>query len=531
MGRGLPIRGIVIFFGLSANAFSQFAEEDIQYWIGQGEQRAVLVVDWHATGQSALAWGYRFDEPATTEQMLREIAAADPNLYVRLGTRGAFGVPLFGVGYDRDRDGFALTDGTIFERGVAVTGPSDGATAFDDRDSYAEGWFDGYWSLYQASEGPYTHQAWQASSHGISGQSLTDGFWSGLSFAVGSSIEPNLPEAAQKIRSTLAVAEEDSPSIPPWLSPAGGMSAVRPVPEPTSCVPWALLAGVGLLLRCRAIRSTIGPKWIAAWLMAGLVASDAAVCRAGEAATSVVQFTPGIGVASGFDDPTAALGTPTRFTSPSSPFGGPVTPFNAPFGAGELVTVGHGGSLTLSFERPVFDRDQNNQARVNEFGFDLIVFGNAFFFDGDYPNGVVSGIGSEPGTIELSQDGEAWRTVPANADALFPTLAYLDVVDPFATSGGTLPTNFHQPVDPDLDPLGLSFREVIDAYNGSGGGTGVDIGATGLEWIQFIRFSNPHDKASAITPEIDAVTVVPEPTCSFLAIVLAFLVAPTRKHG
>ena len=70
--------------------------------------------------------------------------------------------------------------------------------------------------------------------------------------------------------------------------------------------------------------------------------SVAVACTATPYADFVVQYTPGVDADKRYDDPNAALGEPTRFTSPESMYGGAVTPFNPPFGFDEVVSIGHG---------------------------------------------------------------------------------------------------------------------------------------------------------------------------------------------
>ena len=69
-------------FGLfTTNLFAQedatIDPADIRYWIGEGENEVVFIVNW-AEPDTALAWGYRFsDESVTVETMMDDIAAAD----------------------------------------------------------------------------------------------------------------------------------------------------------------------------------------------------------------------------------------------------------------------------------------------------------------------------------------------------------------------------------------------------------------------------------------------------------------------
>lgn len=48
---------------------------NILYWVGEGSNEAVLAVNWANT---ALAWGYRFDDTKTVADMMNDIATADP---------------------------------------------------------------------------------------------------------------------------------------------------------------------------------------------------------------------------------------------------------------------------------------------------------------------------------------------------------------------------------------------------------------------------------------------------------------------
>ena len=74
-------------FGLfSTNLFAQedatISADEIQYWIGEGENQVVVAISWCSYTETALAWGYRFDGEATVFQALTDIATADSRLTV-----------------------------------------------------------------------------------------------------------------------------------------------------------------------------------------------------------------------------------------------------------------------------------------------------------------------------------------------------------------------------------------------------------------------------------------------------------------
>jgi hypothetical protein len=233
-------------------------------------------------------------------------------------------------------------------------------------------------------------------------------------------------------------------------------------------------------------------------------------------ADHVVSFAAGSSADVNYPDASSALGSPTRYTGVTSPFGsfpGAVTPFNPSFGDGEIVSIGVGGSLVLSFDEPV----RNDAA--NPYGIDLLVFGNSFFTDPTFAP-VATNLVSGGGRIEVSSDGTAWHVVNGvAADGLFPTIGYQDLSDPYGGPAGSVLTDFTRPVDPSFDWHGSDFAGLINGYKGSGGGAGVDIGALGLSEISYVRLSLAPGQTGHI--EIDAVSDVAVPAPGGLTIASA----------
>jgi hypothetical protein len=251
----------------------------------------------------------------------------------------------------------------------------------------------------------------------------------------------------------------------------------------------------------------------------GVAVSSAAV--ASPFATSWSNFVPGTGGSATYSDPAAALGSPTRFTGVQFGFPGAVTPFNPPFDPGDIVSIGKGGSLVLGFDHEVWNRPSN------PFGVDFIVFGNWFYVDG---GGFASGkFGARNATIEVSKNGTDWFLVPgANPTSGYATLGYSDLASPYESAPGAVPTDFTKAVDPSFDPIGKTYAQIVAGYNGSGGGTGVDFAATGLDFIRFVRLTNLSDSPGSLN--IDAIAAVPSPVTASL-FVIATLIAPRRRRG
>ena len=82
MRKNFTLLFLMGIFGLfTTNLFAQqdatIDPAEIRYWIGEGENEAVFIVNW-AEPDTALAWGFRFDtEAITVEDMMMDIQSAD----------------------------------------------------------------------------------------------------------------------------------------------------------------------------------------------------------------------------------------------------------------------------------------------------------------------------------------------------------------------------------------------------------------------------------------------------------------------
>jgi hypothetical protein len=240
-------------------------------------------------------------------------------------------------------------------------------------------------------------------------------------------------------------------------------------------------------------------------VFAAALSGPAGVFAAGDPwAAQVVSYSPGSGVNAGYDNPSSALGEPTRFTGVGV-FPGAVTPFNPAYLGTEIVSIGPGGSLVVGFGQPVTDDP------ANPYGIDLLCFGNAGYIDTNFPTGTSGGMfGAGGGLVEVSADGLTWFATTVAADGRFPTLGYADLTDPYALNPGGVPADFTRPVDPAFDPTGLNFQQISAAYGGSGGGAGIDLATLGLAAVTYVRISNL--STSGTTVDIDGLSdVAPVP--------------------
>jgi hypothetical protein len=181
-----------------------FTFDDIDFWVGNGANRAALAIDGLENNDQppALVWGYRWDGTASGRDMLLAVVEADDRLFAKLGE--FFGVPVvYGLGYDADADGqFGAMkiglDGepieTVFdESGISVSEiPDDDgrrATATDPGDYYMEGWFTGFWHYGNEAHdppgtptNPFDGGSWVENGSSIATRSLVDGSWDSWAF-------------------------------------------------------------------------------------------------------------------------------------------------------------------------------------------------------------------------------------------------------------------------------------------------------------------------------------------------------------
>lgn len=161
----------------------------IEYWVGEGDNMAALVVKWDdgKGGNKNLVWGYYWsdEKDGTGEAMLRAVAKDDPRFYMLVYGNTQYGAAIGGMGYDLNGNGnislmnggtsYALTDGIC----STAKYDFDSWTSNDTQDHWCAGWYNGYWS-YWVTDG--VDKAFEYSGLGASSRKLTDGCIDGWSF-------------------------------------------------------------------------------------------------------------------------------------------------------------------------------------------------------------------------------------------------------------------------------------------------------------------------------------------------------------
>ena len=71
-----------LFGAVKAQEDATISADQIEYWVGEGENEVVIAITWCSYTETALAWGYRFDGETNLMAALNAIAAADSRLTV-----------------------------------------------------------------------------------------------------------------------------------------------------------------------------------------------------------------------------------------------------------------------------------------------------------------------------------------------------------------------------------------------------------------------------------------------------------------
>ncbi len=403
--------------------FAAFSLQDIRFWSGSdspGALRAVLVLDWD-DGLAPLAWGFRWmpSNPATATDMLQTILREDP----RLNIAGVDDEFLSHFSFDADLDGAPER----FRPGW------DGVSRFWNYLVNNEVYFhpDDFTQnghvVPPATEiiplgNPYDPDdpaPWIFSSTGIHNRPLAEGSWDGFIYGDGSR----------------------NPAEP---------VAVSPIPEPSG--PALAALSFALLARRRRRRCASGPgsgrtgprstpilscillgALLAGPIRAGNPAIDASDPSIQAWATGVANFRPGPEFAGDPASPPVAHGLPTFALGPAD------ASASNPF---PVVSLGDGGSITLSFTHPIVDGP----------GSDFAVFENGF-----------SSLFLELAFVEVSSDGQDFHRFPA-----LQGNASTRQIGPFGILDSSSLENFAG-----LHPAGL--------------GTGFDLATLGLSSASFVR--------------------------------------------
>lgn len=119
---------------MSARSNRTFSFDSIDFWVGDGENRAAIVLTWHDTNKTVpdnMVWGYRWSADVDTISglvLFQEVMKADPRLIGLIQYTGSMGYTINGIGYG---NGGRSTVGVYFDYAEAQkhnTYPSDAET-------------------------------------------------------------------------------------------------------------------------------------------------------------------------------------------------------------------------------------------------------------------------------------------------------------------------------------------------------------------------------------------------------------------
>ena len=178
--------------------YSTFSPDSVKFWVGSGDNRATLVIDWYDEkgSKTALVWGYCWhkDSVRTGFDMVRAIAQADKRFLFLTHHTGPMGNTIAGFGYDLNNNGNQAllfendTENPFYPVNGTITTTAynyDSWTNTDPADHWRSGWTTGYWSyqVKEAGDDEFTYSGLGASSRVLENGSC-DG-WAYMDFASG----------------------------------------------------------------------------------------------------------------------------------------------------------------------------------------------------------------------------------------------------------------------------------------------------------------------------------------------------------
>ena len=173
-----------------------FTFDDIQFWAGEGDNEAAIVIQWaDENTPNTMVWGYRWNGEATGLDLAVAVAKADPRLVLLTQYTGSMGSTICGFGYGEEpftviyggEEDQATADKAI-EEGMKTgviehpfNAETCGTPSYDYDSWTAEGalhwnagWYQGYWS-YNTRDNQTDDFGY--SGVGASGRILQNGSW------------------------------------------------------------------------------------------------------------------------------------------------------------------------------------------------------------------------------------------------------------------------------------------------------------------------------------------------------------------
>lgn len=194
-----------------ADALCNVDFSKIQRWVGEGENKAAMVIQWNdgKDDNRMLVWGYRWkaSESKTGADMVLDIAKADPSLTVCAST-SSLGLYITGFGYDLNQDGTVCFLDNSGNMTYPRRGRISGGTPIDDEDHWQNGFSTSrYFGYYLGSVGSdYKYAPVGCSTRELADKSVD--LWTFGSGAINTTEMYYLPETFDYTKGAFVVNED-----------------------------------------------------------------------------------------------------------------------------------------------------------------------------------------------------------------------------------------------------------------------------------------------------------------------------------
>lgn len=174
-----------------------------------------------------------------------------------------------------------------------------------------------------------------------------------------------------------------------------------------------------------------------------------------------------------------------------------ISPVNGAYNPDHVLGIGSGGSVDLHLSQAI---PGNGGLIVHTGSGYQASFSTGLTIGATYTDPRVA-------NVSVSADGTSWVSLGLTTFEE-PTNYYADSTDGFGTADGSVVADFEKPFT--LSPSafdGKTYAQTVALFDGSAGGTFIDISGSGLASVQFVEFTVPVGELLYV----DSVVGVPEP--------------------
>ena len=187
-----------------------------------------------------------------------------------------------------------------------------------------------------------------------------------------------------------------------------------------------------------------------------------------------------------------------------------ISPVNGAYNPNHVLGIGGGGSVDLHLSQAI---PGNGGLIVHTGSGYQVSFSTGLTIGATYTDPRVA-------TVKVSADGTNWVSLGLQTFEQ-PTNYYADSTDGFGSAEGTVVADFSKAFTRSPSEFDTTnYAQTVALFNGSAGGTFIDVSSSGLASVRYVEFTVPNGELMYL----DSVVGVPEPgtlaVCGFVGLLL-----------